>query len=196
MSWLYHMNGPADAATFQWNICSINRSCPDWKSDTQTHIHTAKESLQFTKWMKMNVYWFLWFLILNKTPLLKETIIETIVYDEFPLWEAIFTKSLFLSINWSRSYLGHACSQPTPPNYSLFLWKATVTLCWSMKAGSGPSSHSITLNIQQRLHNIGKLFTSQKHIYKHDLNLWNTRMMCSFPWTYFILIWDFCIIRF
>ena len=45
MSWLYHkyhMNGPADAATFQWNICSINRSCPDWKSDTQTHTHSKR----------------------------------------------------------------------------------------------------------------------------------------------------------
>ena len=42
MRWLYHMNGPADAATFQWNICSINRSCPDWKSDTQTHTHSKR----------------------------------------------------------------------------------------------------------------------------------------------------------
>ena len=99
MRWLYHMNGPADAATFQWNICSINRSCPDWKSDTQTHTHSKRffivNKVEDNR-KKRNVYWLLWFLILNKTPLLK-AIMKTAVYVEF-CWEAIFTKLLFLSI--------------------------------------------------------------------------------------------------
>ena len=116
MRWLYHMNGPADAATFQWNICSINRSCPDWKSDTQTHTHSKRffivNKVEENR-KKRNVYWLLWFLILNKTPLLK-AIMKTAVYVEFcSLGGDIYKITIF--INWSHSYLGHACNQPTLP---------------------------------------------------------------------------------
>ena len=160
MSWLYHMNGSADAAMFQWNICSINRSCPDWKSDTQTHM----PSKRFYRVYKVNgceclyyLDWFYWLSVYNETSLLKETPERQSFMTIFLSISESIQNLFFLSI-WAALISGMLAI--SPHTHSLFLWKATVTLCWSMKAGSGPSSHSITLNIQQRLHNIGKLFTS------------------------------------